>query len=154
MGHAETGFGIPVAFQSVVHLVEVLIAASLLAAVCVSLPHAFSGAVRANLAAANVTWTLVLAAQKVEEIRSQPFPEPGAQESYDLLDARGRPVDDAGRVPAYIRKWRTEPFAAAPDRTVLIMVTVSPYRSSVGNVGDVAGPGTTRLVTLRTRKAT
>jgi hypothetical protein len=136
-----------------VHLVEVLIAAGLLAAVCVSLPNAFAGAVRANLAAGDVTWTLVLAAQKVEELRSQPFPEPAAMEGDDLLDARGRPVDGPRRVPAYIRTWRTEPFASAPDQTIVITVVVSPYRHA-GNTADAATPGATRLVTLRTRKAT
>jgi hypothetical protein len=135
------------------HLVEVLIASGLLAAVCVSLPHAFVSAVRANLAAADVTWTAVLAAQKVEELRSQPFPEPGVLDLHDLLDARGHPVDGPQR-PVYIRTWRTEPFAAAPDQTIVITVVVSPYRYAAGNRGEAATAGATRLVTLRTRKAT
>ena len=139
------------------HLVEALIGASLLAAVCVSLPHAFAGAVKANLAAGDATWTVVLAAQKVEELRSQPFPESGAPESYDLLDDRGRPIDAPRRIPAYIRTWRAEPFAAAPDQTIVVTVVVSPYRHVAGNGGDaparVTSRGATRLVTLRTRKA-
>ena len=135
------------------HLVEALIAASLLAAVCVSLPPAFAGAVRANLAASDATLTVVLAAQKVEELRSQPFLELGAGEFHDLLDARGRPVDAPRQIPAYLRTWRTEPFATAPDQMIVITVDVSPYRHGAGN-GGRAGPGATRLVTLRTRKAT
>jgi hypothetical protein len=138
---------------TVVHLVEVLIAAGLLAAICVSLPPAFAGAVRANLAAGDVTWTVVLAAQKIEELRSQPFPEPQAQELHDFLDARGRPVDDPQRVPAYIRTWRTEPLAAAPDQMIVITVVVSPYRHVAGTGDTAAIPGATRLVTLRSRKA-
>lgn len=137
-----------------VHLAEALMAASLLAAVCVSLPHAFAGAVNANLAAGDATWTVVLAAQKVEELRSQPFPESGIPESYDVLDDRGRPIDVPRRVPAYIRTWRTEPFAAAPDQTIVITVVVSPYRHVTGNGGNAATRGATRLVTLRTRKGT
>jgi hypothetical protein len=137
-----------------VHLVEVLIAAGLLAAVCVSLPHAFAGAVRANRAASDVTWTLVLAAQKLEELRSQPFPAPVTLEFHDLLDARGRPLDGSEAVPAYSRIWRTEPFAAMPDQTIVITVVVSPYRRVAGNENATAMPGATRLVTLRTRKAT
>lgn len=143
-----------VASGGAVHLVEVLIAAGLLASVCVSLPHAFVSAVRANLAAADVTWTAVLAAQKVEELRSQPFPEPGVLELHDLLDARGQPVDGPQRSAAYSRTWRTEPFAAAPDQTIVITVVVAPYRHAAGKSGDAAAPGATRLATLRTRKAT
>jgi hypothetical protein len=136
-----------------VHLVEVLIAGCLLAIVCVSLPPAFAAAVRANLAAGDATWTVILAVQKVEELRSQPFPEPGVEESRDLLDAQGRPVEGWRPAPAYVRTWRTEPLPAAPDQTILITVTVSPYRYSAGDGGDVVPPGATRLVTLRTRKA-
>ena len=128
-------------------------AAGLLATVCVSLPHAFVSAVRANLAAADVTWTAVLAAQKVEELRSQPFPQPAVLELHDLLDARGRPVAGPQQPVAYIRLWRTEPFAASPDRTIVITVVVSPYRYLAGDGGEAAAAGATRLVTLRTRKA-
>ena len=135
-----------------VHLVEAVIAASLLAAVCVSLPHAFAAAVRANRAAADVTWTVVLAAQKVEELRSQPFPEPaGTGEFSDVLDAEGRAVEGPSQVPAYSRTWRTEPLPAAPDRAIVITVVVSPSRHASDS--DEASPGATRLVTLRTRKA-
>ena len=134
-------------------LVEVLIAAGLLATVCVSLPHAFASAIRANIAAGEVTWTVVLAAQKVEELRSQPFPVPGVEASRDLLDAQGRPVEGPWAAPAYLRTWRTEPLPSAPDQTIVITVVVSPYRHAGQDAGDVATPGATRLVTLRTRKA-
>jgi len=136
-----------------VHLLEVLIAAGLLAAVCASLPVAFAGAVRANLAAGEATRTVVLAAQKVEELRSEPFPAPGAFESSDLLDAAGRMVDAPRSSPAFQRMWRTEPLAVAPDRTVVITVLVAPYDRSARLRFDAPSRGATRLVTLRTRKA-
>ena len=132
-------------------LIEALIAAGLLAAVCVSLPHAFVSAVRANQAAADVTWTTVLAAQKVEELRSQPFAASGVVEFNEALDSAGRPIDTPSQRPAYRRTWRTEPLGADPGRTTVITVVVAPYRHS-GD--DAAAPGATRLVTLRTRKAT
>ena len=81
-----------------VHLVEVLIAASLLAGVCLSLPTAFVGAVRANRAAGEATWTTVLAAQKVEELRSGPFPPAAVLESSDLLGEAGEPVDGSSSI--------------------------------------------------------
>ena len=77
IGQAGPASGTLLATVAGVHLVEVLIAASLLAGVCLSLPTAFVGAVRANLAAGEATWTTVLAAQKVEELRSGPFPPAG-----------------------------------------------------------------------------
>jgi Tfp pilus assembly protein PilV len=131
------------------HLVEVLIAAGLLAAVCLSLPIAYTGAARANRAAADVTWTAVLAAQKVEELRSAAFPPADAVEWSELLDA----VEDARIGPVFIRTWRTEALASAPDDTVVITVVVTPYRRAVAAGIDVRTAGATRLVTLRTRKS-
>jgi hypothetical protein len=135
------------------HLVDVLVAAALLATVFASLPSAFASAVRASLAAADTTWTVVLAAQKIEELRSQPFPDAGVYEAFDLLDAGGRAADGPRSAPAYRRTWRTEPRPFAPDQTVIITVVVSPYRLSAASGIDAAVPGTTRLVTLRTRRA-
>jgi Tfp pilus assembly protein PilV len=135
------------------HLVEVLIAAGLLAAVCLSLPIAYTGAARANRAAADVTWTAVLAAQKVEELRSAAFPPADAVEWSELLDADGRAIEDARIGPVFIRTWRTEALASAPDDTVVITVVVTPYRRPVAAGIDVRTAGATRLVTLRTRKS-
>jgi hypothetical protein len=136
-----------------VHLVDVLIAASLLAAVCASLPAAFAGAARANLAAGETTRAVVMATQKVEELRTGPFPGPGSIESSDLLDASGRVAGESGSRPAFRRMWRTQPLAAAPDHTVVITVVVAPYHRSVRLSLDVPTGGATRLVTLRSWKA-
>jgi Tfp pilus assembly protein PilV len=135
------------------HLVEVLIAAGLLAAVCLSLPIAYTGAARANRAAADVTWTAVLAAQKVEELRSAAFPPADAVEWSELLDADGRAIEDPRIGPVFVRTWRTEALASAPDDTVVITVVVTPYRRAVAAGIDVRTAGATRLVTLRTRKS-
>ena len=134
------------------HLVEVLIAASLLAGICLSLPSAFVGALRANLAAGTATWTTVLTAQKVEELRSGPFPPAAVIESSDLLGETGEPVDGSSSTPAFRRVWRTEPLASAPDNTVVITVLVAPYRRAALDGVDEQTAGATRLVTLRTRK--
>ena len=134
------------------HLLDVLIAASLFAAVCVSLPAAFAGAARSNLAAADTTWTTVLAAEKVEQLRSELMNEPAALESFDLLDANGRSVEETESEPAYRRFWRLEPLAWAPDQTTVITVVVAPYRRSSSYDVDARVTGATRLVTLRTRR--
>jgi hypothetical protein len=120
----------------------------------VSLPHASTAAVRANRAAADVTWTTVLAAQKIEELRSQPFPQLAEMGEFsDSLDARGSPVESPWQAPAYSRTWRTEPLPAAPEHAIVITVIVAPSRHAAGHGSDAATPGATRLVTLRTRKA-
>jgi type II secretory pathway pseudopilin PulG len=51
-------------------LVEVLVAAGLLATVLVSLAELFALSARANLASRNTTYASILAAQKLEELRS------------------------------------------------------------------------------------
>jgi len=150
---AGTASGTLLATGTGVHLVEVLIAASLLAGICLSLPTAFVGAIRANRAAGEATWTTVLAAQKVEELRSEPFPPAVAVESSELLDEAGEPVDGSSSTPAFGRVWRTEPLAFAPDNAVVITVLVAPYRRAALTGVDERPPGATRLVTLRTRKA-
>lgn len=152
ISHAGPASGTLLAIGGGVHLVEVLIAACLLAGMCLSLPVAFVGAVRANLAAGQVTWTTVLAAQKIEELRSGPFPA-AVIESSDLLGEAGEPVDAPSSTPAFRRVWRTEPLASAPDDTVVITVLVAPYRRAELNGVDEWTAGATRLVTLRTRKA-
>src|SRR5688500_8513406 len=70
---ACVGMGIPLASWMGVHLVEVLIASSLLAAFCTALPAAFAAAAAAGLAAEQTTVAVILAAQKVEEFRPAPF---------------------------------------------------------------------------------
>ena len=135
------------------HLVEALVAASLLAGICLSLPTAFVGAISANRAAGEATWTTMLAAQKVEELRSRPFPPAVVIESSELLGEAGEPVDDSSSTPAFGRAWRTEPLAFAPDNAVVITVLVAPYQRAVLKGVDEQPPGATRLVTLRTRKA-
>ena len=136
-------------------LVEVLVAIGLLATAIVSLAHLFAAATRANREAGDTTWATVLAAQKIEELRSEPFSEPLTAQSVDYVDVEGNRLDDPGSTRrAYTRRWWVEPLPSAPDDTVSITVVVSQYRGA-GDTPDAAvGPwDAVRLVTLRTRKA-
>ena len=153
-GHAGAGRGTSLALSAVVNLVEVLIASSLLAAVCTALPVAFTSAIRTSVAAGETTVAVVLAAQKVEELRSSPFPASGAFEASELLDAAGQVIIGPRPLPAFRRMWRTEPLGTAPGQTVVITVVVGPIRYSASMRLDAATAGVTRLVTLRTRTAT
>ena len=135
------------------HLVEVLIASSLLAAVCASLPAAFASAAGAGLSAGQTTFSVILAAQKVEELRSVPFALAGPLESSEVIDAGGVVVDGPRSQPAFRRLWRTESLGASPGQSLVITVLVAPYRVRPPLLMDTLPPGAARLVTLRTRKA-
>jgi hypothetical protein len=135
--------------------VEVLIATGLMATAIASLPHLFAIAVRANLDAGETTWATVLAAQKIEELRAEPFPEPSVRQSVDYIDPGGTRVGDPGSTrPAYTRRWWIEPLPSGPGTTVVITVVVSRYRRGDGDALDAAGQrrDAARLVTLRTRR--
>ena len=135
---------------------EVLIATGLLATVIASLPHLFAVAARANLDAGDTTWATVLAAQRLEELRAEPFPEPLADGSADYLDSGGTLLEDPGSTRrAYTRRWWIEPLSFAPDNTMVITVVVSRYRRGDEHALDagVQRRDAVLLVTLRTRKA-
>jgi Tfp pilus assembly protein PilV len=134
------------------NLVDMLIASVVLATVFTSLPQAFTAAVRANAAAREITWSAVLAARKVEELRSQPFPEADGVEQADVLDRTGEPPDRDSS-PAFRRTWRVEPWPPAPDTAVVISVVVVPFRNLDRRGVDEPAPDGAHLVTLRTKKA-
>ena len=137
-------------------LVEALIAAGLLATVMASLAPLFAGATRANMRAGDTTWATILAAQKIEELRAGPFPEPRVDPSVDYLDRGGNRLDDPGSTRrAYTRRWWTEPLPSASGATIVITVAVSRYRHGDAETsGDgVRSQEAARLVTLRTRRA-
>lgn len=109
---------------------------------------------RANLDAGDTTWATVLAAQKIEELRAEPFPEPFV-DSVDYLDSGGKRLDDPGSARrAYTRRWWIEPLSSAPGNTVVITVVVSRYRPGDEDAldGEVQRRDAVRLVTLRTRR--
>ena len=143
-----------IAADSGFSLVEVLIAAGLLATVIASLPHLFVVAARANADAGDTTWATVLAAQKLEELRAEIFSGPFADQSVDYLDSAGKSLEDPGSTQrVYTRRWWIEPLPSAPDSTIVITVAVSRYRrADEGRSGSaVRLREAARLVTLRTR---
>ena len=144
--------GIRLAVMNGMHLVEVLIASSVLAAVCASLPAAFAAAASAGLAVGQTTYAVTLAAQKIEELRSAPFAAAGPLDGSDLIDAAGRVVDGLS-APAFRRVWRTEWVPVLPDQTLVITVLVVPYTTRPPLLLATPPRGAARLVTLRTRKA-
>ncbi len=137
-------------------LVEVLIATGLLVTAIASIALLFALATRANLDAGDTTWATVLAAQKIEELRTEPFPDRLTDQSVDYLDTSGETLDataSAGR-RAYTRRWWIAPLPSASD-TVAVTVVVSRYRHGDGSLPDSGGRlgSAARVVTLRTRRA-
>jgi prepilin-type N-terminal cleavage/methylation domain-containing protein len=129
-------------------LVEVLISMTLFAVAMLSLPQLFASAARASLEAGRVTMGTLLAAQKIEELRSGPFPRSSAS-GVELLDSTGATDPVSGSGPAFVRTWSVEPLPSALRTTIAIRVAVSPYR---GGHPVTAIPESARLVTLWSRE--
>jgi prepilin-type N-terminal cleavage/methylation domain-containing protein len=134
-----------------VSLVEVLVSITLLAVAMTALPQLFAVASRATLDAGYMTIATVLAAQKIEELRSGPFPGPSAG-GFELLDSAGTDVGTSGSPPLLIRRWWITPLQRAPEATVVIGVAVSHYRHARLEQSDAMAAESARVVTLWTQR--
>ena len=103
-------------------LLEALVASTLLVVGVLSLVQIFTLAARADITARHLTVGSMLAAQKIEELRSSPWSAP--TEGIDRLDE-------------FTRRWSVTPLPLDPSSTAVIQVSVT--------------PGAVRMVTLRTR---
>ena len=122
-------------------LVEVLIAVAVLVAGAMALVPLVMLAAAANASARHATYATVLAAQKLEELRSRQTVPPAAS-GVEYVDRLGEPRGPGNA--AYVRQWSIEPVAAdATGALVVIDVAVAPRAG--------AGPGEARLVTVRPR---
>lgn len=106
-------------------LLEVLIAAAILASALLSLAQLIAFAVKATAAAGRMTDAALLAAQKVEQLRAG---------SWDDLQP-GTDSPAAG----FTRTWTVTPMAADPDYAALLDVVVR------------APGGQTQMVALKTK---
>ena len=139
-------------------LLEVLFATTILTVAVVSLAPLLAVATRANASARTSAVAALLAAQKMEQLRTLAwsFDAAGAVTSeiviggaldrdvdgyVDRLDASGRTALDASS-SAFVRRWSIVPLQANPHSLVL-QVQVS---SATGRLAD------TRFVTVKTRK--
>ncbi len=109
---ADRGFALP----------DALLATALLMVGVLSLLQIVTLAARADRAARQLTVGSILAAQKIEELRSTPWRVP---------------AEGVDRVQEFTRRWSVRPFDGDPSFTAVIEVSVT--------------PGAVRLVTLRSR---
>ena len=105
-------------------LLDALLASTLLVVGVLSLAQIFALAARANGTARHLTIASVLAAQKIEELRSMPWRVP--DEGLD-------------RIAEFTRQWSVAPLGADPAHTAIVQVSVT--------------PGAVRLVTLLAKDA-
>jgi type II secretory pathway pseudopilin PulG len=148
-----------------ISIVEVLVAVTLLAGVVTALAQLVTLATRVNLTARATTQSVVLAAQKMEQLRARPDVDrstPGGslqvdvQDFSDFFDATPLALPSgAGRPPGtvFVRRWAIEQLASDPSQSRVLAVRV--LRVDGGNV-SVGWPGRqpeeARLITVVTAR--
>ena len=159
-------------------LVEVLVATLVFTTGLIAMAELIAIATSSNARARRSTLAAILAARKLEELRSlaweldlngAPAGDPSLQPSPGALH-RNTPgfvdhVDQAGAIvgrdveppagAAYTRRWSIEPLAASPENALLIQVLVTQAGRRGVPDGEAVGyfPGDARLVTMKVRKA-
>ncbi len=167
---AAAGFG----------LLEALIACGLIVVLAAGVAQLTLAAVAAVRASGDETLALLLAVQKIEQLRSLAWdrrpesagatdptgagPSPGGSLDasvpgyVDYLSRRGVPVGGGARPPsgtAFVRRWSVQPDPRLPDDLLVLDVVVLPLR-----VAERAGaaalspavPGVVRLSALKGRR--
>lgn len=94
--------------ESGLSVIEAMIATSLLATALVVLAQLLTSAVTSNIAAGKATVAMVLASQKIEELRSAP----------------ARPAAGTDQVDRFARRWTIDALPASPLGTCIIQVHV------------------------------
>jgi prepilin-type N-terminal cleavage/methylation domain-containing protein len=116
-------------------LIEVLVAAAILAVGLLSLAQLLAMTVSANAAAGRTTYAAALAAQKLEDLRAEPWSvlEANIGESADFLDRSGSSID-ASSTAAFRRRWFVEPWFGDPAHTLVIRVIVTTAREEAATI--------------------
>ncbi len=151
-------------------LIEVLVATTVFITGVVSLVQILAAVTLSNMSARHVTQATVLAAQKLEELRSQArtFDEAGLSASplnslqentagyVDYVDRFGRSLGGGAAPPEgtlYIRRWSIVPVPEHPDEAVVIHVFVTRNDGNERSTNVGAATGDVRLLTVSARKA-
>jgi type II secretory pathway pseudopilin PulG len=160
-------------------LLEVLCATTILIVGLAALAQLVAVSTRINSSAKTTTIATLVAAQKMEQLRSLswgfdnlglPLSDAGLNASppdslkrnissyCDFLDRTGRSLGGGASPPAgaaYISRWSVEPLPTDPANTLVLQVLVT--ASSNRDVDDTAGvrrlPDEALLVSVKTRKA-
>ena len=122
-------------------LLEVLVASAILAVALMSLAQLLGAEVAANAAAGETTIAALLAAQKMEDLRAEPWESLAETsiESADYFDSSGRAIAGIRKSAPIERRWSVGPAVFDPEDTLVLRVEVR------------TAHGQTRLVGVRTR---
>jgi Tfp pilus assembly protein PilV len=109
-------------------LLEVCMAAGLVAAALVTLAALFAAAIESNLAARHQTYAVVLAQHKIEELRAIAPALEAPAAGVEYLDLAGLVVRGGAPPPgtAFERRWSVAPLAAGAAGLLVIDVSVIP----------------------------
>jgi prepilin-type N-terminal cleavage/methylation domain-containing protein len=125
-------------------LVEVLVAAFLLAACLVGIARLFAIGVASNSIARHGTTASVLAAQKMEQLRREPVLTPSGAGTLQV--ATSGYVD---RVDQYIRRWSIERAPASGTALVVqVLVTRRTDRGAADQGAVLRAPEEARIVSV------
>jgi len=143
-------------------LIETVVAAGLVAGAFAALAQMFALSIAHNNSARNGSATMILAAQKMEELR-------GLSWGRDLLPGGSLRSDVAGYVdytdragnilgagapmppaPIYIRRWSVNPLPSSPDALVLQVLVTRASSGAIASVAAVEG-NAARLVSVTSR---
>jgi type II secretory pathway pseudopilin PulG len=124
-------------------LVEVIIATFLLATTLTALAQLLAISVTNNVVARHGTFAAVLAAQKVEQLRSSP--PVTASPGNTLQASTDGYVDYVGQ---YIRRWSIEPLPASSAFVVQVLVTRRRDRGAADEGAVLRAPEEARVITV------
>jgi Tfp pilus assembly protein PilV len=150
-------------------LIEVLVATALVMVGVVSLAQAFVVSARANRLANTASMTVLLAHDKMEQLRtdanslvSSPADALAANRDgyFEGLDARGRSVGGGTSTTVatgsvYLRRWSVEPLSSDAGSALVLQVLVIPWgerASAQSGRNTTRVPGETHFISLRPRK--
>jgi prepilin-type N-terminal cleavage/methylation domain-containing protein len=132
-------------------IVEVLIALTVVVAGVCGLAQLFVLATAANMQAADTTRATVLARQKIEQLRTEPFDQPRSPPDALTRDTPGF-FDVADRM--FIRRWSVETLPADVNTLVLqVLVIHERHRMAAASARAATNPGNVRLFSVRTRRS-
>ncbi len=148
-----------------VSLLEVIVAIGLLSGAIAGLAQLVALATRANLDARATTMSVVLATQKMEQLRAQPdvdrAPSGGSLQDdlhgfSDFFDGVGGPLPaNSGRpaATAFVRRWSIVPLPSDPSQSRVLEVRVLRVNGA-NSAGSRPGrqPDEARLLTVVTGK--
>lgn len=144
-------------------LIEVLVATAVVTVGVASLAQLFVAAAHTNRLAQTTSTTLLLAEQKMEQLRGETASSASPSDALsvdtrgyiDYLDTTGTSLATDSLTPpagtAYVRRWSIEPLPGSPVNTVVLQVLVIPWpsRDQGGHSRVTRVPGEARLVSLK-----